>query len=402
MSGGIISVRTIEVALAGRSSSVRPYRVPSSAPGSHLRTGRWLLSTLPRILLGLLLLPLATPALCAQDLEELEALFEVAYAGDDNPFTEILAVEATEDLEELEALLEVASQSEDNLLTDALTAIQQLEAEQDDSARAVLGTQALEAVQAFYAAAAQEAAEAFRSAAEQGLAEAQFGLGIMYEWGMGVPLDDAEAARWFRLAAEQGLAEAQLELADRYDFGVSGPLDDAEAARWFRLAAEQGLAEAQRKLGNRYHYGEGVLTDEFEAARWYQRAAEQGDIDALHSLGFLYSNGEGELEDGAEAVRWFRLFLPAERGNTLSSESDITTSIGLAAYHLGGMYTTGVGVLKDLVQAHLWLNVASANGFVNAGRDRDNLERDMTRDDISHATELARRCMGSDYQECGP
>ena len=360
------------------------------------------MSTLLRILVGLLLLPLATPALYAQDLEELEALFEVAYPGDDNPFTAMLAVEAAEEPEELEMLLDRASWGEDNLLTEAFTALRQLEVEQDDAARAVLGTQFLEALQAFYAAVAQGAAETFREAAEQGLAEAQFGLGIMYAWGMGVPLDSAEAARWVRAAAEQGLPEAQLDLADRYDFGGSVPLDDAEATRWFHLAAEQGLAEAQRKLGHRYHYGEGVLADEFEAARWYEQAAEQDDIDALTSLGFLYSNDEGSLENGAEAVHWFRMFLPAERGNTRSSESDITTGIGLAAYHLGGMYTTGQGVLKDLVQAHMWLNVASANGFVNAGRDRDNLERDMTSEDFSHATELARVCMASDYQECWP
>ena len=30
----------------------------------------------------------------------------------------------------------------------------------------------------------------------------------------------------------------------------------------------------------------------------------------------------------------------------------------------------------------------------------DNLERDMTRDEITRATELARACMASDYQNC--
>ena len=31
---------------------------------------------------------------------------------------------------------------------------------------------------------------------------------------------------------------------------------------------------------------------------------------------------------------------------------------------------------------------------------RDNLEREMTRAEISRATELARTCMASDYQDC--
>jgi len=43
-----------------------------------------------------------------------------------------------------------------------------------------------------------------RSLAEQGHAEAQYNLGVMYDYGEGVPEDDAEAMKWFRLAAEQG------------------------------------------------------------------------------------------------------------------------------------------------------------------------------------------------------
>ena len=47
-----------------------------------------------------------------------------------------------------------------------------------------------------------------RPIAEGGDARAQILLGILYEYGSGVPRDDAEAVRWYRLAAEQGSANA--------------------------------------------------------------------------------------------------------------------------------------------------------------------------------------------------
>ena len=66
------------------------------------------------------------------------------------------------------------------------------------------------------------------------------------------------------------------------------------------------------------------------------------------------------------------------------------------------MYGKGEGVLKDSVLAHMWSNIAGANGNASARKLRDILERDMTRAEVSRATELARACMTSDYQDCEP
>ena len=71
-----------------------------------------------------------------------------------------------------------------------------------------------------------------------------------------------------------------------------------------------------------------------------------------------------------------------------------------AQNNLGLSYSNGEGVLKDSVLAHMWFNIAGANGNEAAREGRDNLERDMTRDEITRATELARACMASDYQDC--
>ena len=94
-----------------------------------------------------------------------------------------------------------------------------------------------------------------------------------------------------------------------------------------------------------------------------------------------------EFENDAEAVRWYRL--AAEQGHA-------------AQVNLGGMYELGWGVLEDDVLAHMWFNIAGVNGHEDAREDRDNLERDMTLAEINRATELARECMDSDYQNCAP
>ena len=119
-----------------------------------------------------------------------------------------------------------------------------------------------------------------------------------------------------------------------------------------------------------------------------RQAAEQGDATAQFNLGNMYANGEGVPKDAAESVKWFRL--AAEQGH-----AD-------AQFYLGVRYANGKGVLKDSVLAHMWLNIAGASGNEAAWEPRDNLEDDMTRAEISRATELARTCMTSDYKNCEP
>ena len=132
----------------------------------------------------------------------------------------------------------------------------------------------------------------------------------------------------------------------------------------------------------------GPESDPAEAAKWYRLAAEQGNAIAQFNLGRSYTGGKGVLKDDAEAVRWFRL--AAEQGHAEAQ--------GV----LGAMYALGQGALKDPVRAHIWFNIAGANGNEAARKQRDNLEDDMTRAEISRATELARACMASDYQDCEP
>lgn len=83
-----------------------------------------------------------------------------------------------------------------------------------------------------------------RPLAEQGFAFAQFNLGVLYDNGYGVPLDDLQAIEWYRKAAEQGLPQAQINLGILYEEGEGGPVDYVQAYFWYAMADSQGDSQA--------------------------------------------------------------------------------------------------------------------------------------------------------------
>ena len=191
-----------------------------------------------------------------------------------------------------------------------------------------------------------------RSQAEQGDPVAQTQLGAMYLRQN----DESEAVKWFRLAAEQGSAPAQLALGTLYGAGRGVPEDHAEAMRWYHLAAEQGHAGWQAVASRAGGTPESLL------------AAEQGHAEAQSSLGLMYAMGHVLPQQGF-LDRLTRFF--------------------------------GEPATPNHVIAHMWLNIAGANGDDNARTARDGVELLMTPDEINRATRLARECMASDYRNCG-
>ncbi|MGO9018387.1 MAG: tetratricopeptide repeat protein [Syntrophobacteraceae bacterium] len=119
--------------------------------------------------------------------------------------------------------------------------------------------------------------EDLKPSAEQRLAGLQVDLGVMYNFGQGVPREYAEAVKFYRGEAELGNVGAQYRLGLMYAKGRGVPQDSIEAAKWYRKAAEQGHADAQHDLGVMYLDGEGVPQDFVQAHMWLDLAAEQGD-----------------------------------------------------------------------------------------------------------------------------
>lgn len=113
--------------------------------------------------------------------------------------------------------------------------------------------------------------------AQKGDANAQFNIGILYEYGLGVVQDYAEAVRCYRMAARQGNVSARFNLAVMYSKGRGVAQDHTEAVKLYREAAQRGFAPAQNNLGIKLSAGEGVRRDDVEAYMWFDIATSRGN-----------------------------------------------------------------------------------------------------------------------------
>jgi TPR repeat protein len=93
----------------------------------------------------------------------------------------------------------------------------------------------------------------------------------------------------------------------------------------------------------------GVAQDYGQAVKWYRRAAEQGYAEAQNNLGVMYGNGRG--------------------------------------------------VVQNYVTAHMWGNIARANGY-DSGKLLDLLEKLMSKGQIARAQQRASDCMANQYKNC--
>lgn len=120
--------------------------------------------------------------------------------------------------------------------------------------------------------------------AEKGDAKAQHNLGLMYDYGRGIPQDYTKALTWYRRAAGQGMPESQHNLGLMYERGQGVPQNYGEAVTWYRRAADQGMRESQVNLGVLYYKGQGVSRDYVLAHMWLDLAASQYPASVKKSL----------------------------------------------------------------------------------------------------------------------
>ena len=72
----------------------------------------------------------------------------------------------------------------------------------------------------------------------------------------------------------------------------------------------------------------------------------------------------------------------------------------VAQKNLSVMYAFGKGVPKDYVYAHMWGNLAAANGNELGGMLRDDFAKRITPFQIAEAQNLARECVRKEYKGC--
>ncbi len=199
----------------------------------------------------------------------------------------------------------------------------------------------------------KEAVKWYRKGAERGNPYAQNNLGVCYEEGRGVELNNSEAVKWYSKAVDQDCVDAFYNLGCCYYNGDGVENDDSKAVRLFRKAAEKGMALAQNALGDCYSDGRGVDEDYFEAVKWYRKAAEHGISNSQYMLGFCYSKGLGVELDSQEGMRW--IYKAAEQGNAIAQNN------------LGNLYYWGDDSIKpDKCEAVRWYHKAADQGYADA------------------------------------
>ncbi|HEY1615658.1 MAG TPA: tetratricopeptide repeat protein [Rhizomicrobium sp.] len=115
----------------------------------------------------------------------------------------------------------------------------------------------------------QLAVAAWRPLAAKGDAKAENGLGVLYEYGRGIPQDPVQASHWLRRAVSHGSAQAGDNLGWMYERGFGVQADKVCAYMWYSEAAAAAQDDDAGKMpqGNLARLGPTLKPDEITRAR---------------------------------------------------------------------------------------------------------------------------------------
>lgn len=227
---------------------------------------------------------------------------------------------------------------------------------------------------------------AFGDGFRAGDAASGYYLARMLELGLGVDPDPAAAQQLYLKAAEGGNVEAQNRLALMHYRGEMGVAQDYPmAAQLFEQAAAQGDGNAMFNLGKLYLEGKGVAKDAAKAVTLYKQAADQDHILALNTLGALYRTGAKDDADKAQSQQYFERSAAFGNAVGLFEMARISLETGDDAAHQ--------------IEAHMYLNLASARSHPNAPAALQELTAIMAPADIEAAQAKARAFVAREVTE---
>ncbi len=242
------------------------------------------------------------------------------------------------------------------------------------------------------------AIEYYIQSAEKDYAYAQIVMAQRYLNGDGVPEDAAAAVELYRKAASHGVIPALAQLGVCYINGHGVEKDVSQGLACVRTAAQAGHSSAQLNLGIMYLQGKVVEQDYMQARYWLELAAAQGKEQAKDLLGYIEQEKDPWAADDEDEPLVLALGnesitlqhknpeearAAAEQGDETAQlyfavcEEDAAKRIALlrpiaekgnryAQALLGTIYTEGVGVERDDVQAAHWYGLAAAQGDARA------------------------------------
>jgi len=247
----------------------------------------------------------------------------------------------------------------------------------------------------------------FKEKAAQDDVDAQYSLGVMYETGWSVSVDNKEAVRWFYEAAKQGNVNAQLRLGMLYYLGLGAEQSNIKGEKWIRKAAKQGQPFAQKmndvlfaddfpgdlsplsvmsRVRTAYLENESraivVLESLLRESQQHElRAEKQKDGTTMRER-----RAQRDAEDSAalgfpvvSEVKRINSEVPAfidtvalkdnhaqTRGSVVSIRLQAENGLASAQYNLGRIYEQGIKLPTDKKRAMEWYRKAAEQGYANA------------------------------------
>lgn len=205
-----------------------------------------------------------------------------------------------------------------------------------------------------------KAIEWYTKAYEQGYPYAALMLGEYYLYNVGGGETEYDKAfAYFKFAEEQNVISEGLGVC--YEYGLGVEENETEAFKYYTLAANDNYTAAKYRLGLCYRYGRGTTENLTDAYRWLSDAAQNGNYNAQYETAMMLLNGEGVSMDQQQAIQML----------TKIAEEDHD----YAQFELGNCYLTGKGVAEDEVQAMYWYQKAADNGNEQAQKLTGKRER---------------------------
>lgn len=131
------------------------------------------------------------------------------------------------------------------------------------------------------------------------------GLGMCYEFGIGVEAQPTKAFAYYQDAAARGNQEAIYRLARSYYFGIGTEVDKKAAYNHFIEVAQQGNTYACYFVGLQLLNGDGIAMDMSDGVDWIRKAADADNAEAQFKLANCYLMGDGVEENEEKALEWF-------------------------------------------------------------------------------------------------
>lgn len=245
--------------------------------------------------------------------------------------------------------------------------------------------------------------------AEFGDGELQEALGQAYARGLGVSVNTELASKWYLRAIESGNTFAEYQYGMKFALGMDGFEKNIEKAyKYLFHAAQAGQSYAMKPLADLLddEYIPGLSYEERNAQMlyWFEKAVENGEEWAAVTLGRKYENGYTPVQvDVAKAIHYYQIaadhdidtvylslgklyMIPGSTANykmahrylALAQEKS-TLDFQIAEIELcyGRMNKDGLGVPKNLEEAHKHFMIAAAKGNQDAIEELKHMKKGL-------------------------